>query len=292
MVARPYKIDASQIRLFLDCREQYRQAYVLGRASKKPLIHREFGIGFHKGCEVFWKGWDYSAALMAALDYVGGIDCTLLTVKEKQKWDEMTAYMPDLLAAYFDSVEYEPGVNIKVEKEWSLSYDPLGCDYKLSNVTLCGRIDRFTNGFHLIDIKTDSGIDTKDAFREKWLRDVGLALYDWYLKTVDTPPRMVAIERCIKPYRGRPAKVELVELPEITSDGYRKRFEQQLKMVLADMVHHLDNYQDMAPWLMNTNHACTTKYGPCEYLSVCNRGESQRELARFKQREEHLVCRQ
>ena len=288
MISRPYKIDASQIRLFLDCREQYRQAYVLGRASKKPLIHREFGIGFHKGCEVFWRGGDYSAALMAALEYVGGIDCTLLTVKEKQKWDEMTAYMPDLLAAYFDSVEYVPDSNIYVECEWSFPYDPLG---PLANVTLCGRIDRLTEGLSLNDIKTDSGIDTKEAFREKWLRDVGLALYDWYLCHSGIVPRMVAIERCIKPYRGRPAKVELVELPEITSDGYRKRFEQQLKMVLADMVHHLDNYQDMAPWLMNTNHSCTTKYGPCDFLAICNRGESQRELARFKQREEHLAIR-
>ena len=289
MISRPYKIDASQIRLFIDCREAYRQAYVLGRASKKPLIHREFGIGFHKGCEVFWRGGDYSAALVAAFDYAACIDCTLLTVKEKQKWDEMCGYMPDLLAAYFDSVEYEPGANLLVEDEWTCP-GPYG-DVSYGVVELCGRIDRFTRDHVLIDIKTDSGIDTKEAFREKWLRDIGLAMYDWFL-CKGGPPRMVAIERCIKPYRGRPAKVELVELPEITSDGYRKRFEQQLKMVLADMVHHLDNYQDMAPWLMNTNHSCTTKYGPCEYLSCCNHGESQRELARFKQREEHLVIRQ
>jgi len=290
-VERPYKIDATQIRLWLDCRESYRLSYVESLRPRKPLIHREFGIGFHKGVEVFWGGGDYSAALAAASQYVQLIDETGLSVKERQKWQEMVRYMPDLLAVYFDNVEYAPDANLLVEKEWNVLFANPETPVDDVAAVLCGRIDRFTKQHALIDVKTDSGIGSAEEFRQKWLRDVGLALYDWYLCEVGTPPQMVAIERCIKPYRERPARYEYVELPEITSSGYRERFRQQLGLILADMVHYLDNYQDMKPWPMNSNHSCTTKYGPCDFLEGCNKGWSQRTLEKFKPREEHLAVR-
>jgi hypothetical protein len=77
-------------------------------------------------------------------------------------------------------------------------------------------------------------------------------------------------------------------LPEITA--YRKRFEQQLTWICNEIQHYHQSYRTMHPWPMAQGQ-CLTKYGACEYLPLCNQGETSKTLANYKTREEHLNLR-
>lgn len=284
-------IDATQIRMFLDCRESYRLAYIENRASKKPALAREFGIAIHLGVEAFWQGKDFPEALAIVSDYMSKVNTMGCTPEEDRKWREMNNYAPDLLACYYDNVEYGDKVLIlngapMTEHEWKYE-SPFG----IEGLTLCGRIDRYERGYRLVDLKTASeiGKNWKADYKNSMLRDVGLSLYDWYLcNGVPLNPNEIELEVLIKPYRDKATRFERVPMNEIIA--YRKRFEQQLKWVLKEMKCYHDNFREAYPWPMAQGQ-CVTKFGPCQFLEGCNRGWSGKTLDKYKQRKEHLTIR-
>ena len=168
----------------------------------------------------------------------------------------------------------------KIEYEWSEQY--------MEGVFLCGKIDRFTCDKELFDLKTASeiGPNWKKKYKEEKLRDCGLALYDWYL---NPKPKSIEMEVLVKPYKDKPSRLEPIPLNEIIQ--YRDRFKQQLNWVVREMVHYIRSYSGVKPWPMNYGPMCMTKYGECDYLRLCNYGDTQKNLAKYKKREEHLKCR-
>ena len=278
------RIDASQLECFGDCHERFRRRYIENIVPKKPAIHLEFGKAFHFGPEMFWKGKGYDEAFTRAIQHVASVDQSELGPQERDKWQEMQRYLPDMLACYFESHspdeidQYNPN---EIEFEWV---------YRCQGFELCGKIDRLSKSRILYDIKTASAVgkDWKENLRQQYLRKIGIGLYDWYLcKNPITLPSNVIIEVCVKPYRGSKPQVVEIELPEIIA--YRQRFQQQLEWRVAELKHYIENYAGTKPWPMNDGAVCVTKYGQCDYLKrLCNVGDSPRNLAHFKPREEHL----
>ncbi|KKL82360.1 hypothetical protein LCGC14_1985590, partial [marine sediment metagenome] len=69
------------------------------------------------------------------------------------------------------------------------------------------------------------------------------------------------------------------------------RFKQQLNWVVKEMVHYMRSYVKVKPWPMNYGPMCMTKYGPCDYLELCNYGNIPKYISEYKPREEHLEIR-
>ena len=58
----PIYIDASMIKCFSDCREQFRRRYIENIVPSKPSIAYVFGTAVHMAVEAFWKGKTYREA--------------------------------------------------------------------------------------------------------------------------------------------------------------------------------------------------------------------------------------
>ncbi len=274
-------IDASMIKCFADCREQFRRRYIENIVSSKPSIAYVFGTAVHMAVEAFWKGSPYREAYDIGLAHLDSLDISALTVREQGKYNELINALPDMLEVYYKGHDntHEPSM---IEYEWSYEYS--------KDVVLCGKIDRY-DSFNLFDLKTASeiGKDWKKNYKAEKLRDCGLSLYDWYLCHGIMNPQSVAMEVLIKPYKDKPPRLELIELNEIIQ--YRDRFKQQLNWVVKEMVHYIRNYAQVKPWPMNYGPMCMTKYGPCDYLPLCNLGDTPKNVAKYKTREEHLELR-
>jgi hypothetical protein len=296
-------LDATAIREWLSCRENYRQGFVLNRRSKQTAIHREFGIALHLGVEDFWSGQDFASALARVMEYLNNVHLFGLTPDAMRKWDEMVKYAPDMLACYYDSVEYDPTRILFVEHpvlcesqaaQWvsSRSLPMIEHEWKAEyqDVTLCGRIDRCEVGPRLVDLKTASEIGKtwKADYKQSMLRDVGLALYDWYLCQIGHAPTMVTLEVLVKPYRDKPPRFTTIDMPEIIA--YRKRFEAQLKWIVREIAHYHEHYLQANPWPMSQG-ACNGKFGACQFLGLCNGGENEKTLKGYGPRREHLDIR-
>lgn len=285
-------LDASAIRDFLSCREYYRFKYVANKVPAKPSIHREYGIGIHKGVEAFWQGKGYTEALTIAMGYLQSVKLPGITPVESGKWEEMLGYAPDMLGAYYTGMEQDTASVEMVEQEWNYPLVPL---VEGEVITLCGRIDLVLSGC-LRDLKTatEIGKTWKRDYRELMLRDIGLGLYDWYLVRAGHAPVNVVLDVLLKPSSGRfgaakPARLERIELPELVTDGYRKRFDMQLRWIAREIAEYHDRYREMRPWPMDTQHSCNTKYSSCEYLPVCNYGRKEED--KLVTRIEHLEVR-
>lgn len=283
----PLQIDATALRDWASCREFYRFLHHEKIISAKPQIHREFGIAVHLGCEAFWKDIPYQQALLGAMEHCDAVTgLELLPPPEREKWDTMLGNLPDVLATYYDSAHVgDEDPTTMLEHEWLLVYAP--------GVDLCGRIDRFTTGRRLVDVKTASEIGRTWAsdYRKQMLRDPGLAMYDWYLCQIGNAPMEAWLEVLVKPYRDKPSRLELFNMKEIVSSGYRRRFAQQLKWAIAEITHYHDNYGNQKPWPMNTSHSCFTKYGPCGFLEICTGGMTPRNEHKFIDKPDHLTIR-
>jgi RecB family exonuclease len=274
-----YHLDASRISLFLTCREAFRRKYVESIVPVKPAIHRELGIAFHKGAELFWKGEGYETALRQSVEYCQTVDSGLLNVQEQAKWQEMRGYLPDMLGCYFEAhQEAEIQDQLLIEREFDVVFN--------ERVHLVGRIDRISKQGVLYDIKTASAVGKSwfEDLRQQYLRSFALGLYDFVSRA--TPISNIVVEVCVKPYRGSKPQVKELPLPEIIS--YRRRFEQHLKLVVSEMVHYLDHYQRMKPWPMAAETICQGKYGPCDFLPACVQGDSPKVMEKYVPRKEHL----
>ena len=337
-------LDATAIDTFLQCREKHRQRYLENRASTYPSIHLAFGHSVHvaveacwdcpacpeckskvkghyplKGCSCDWHEYDYwrasyEQAMKLAAEDMEKFPEHLLTPPDQQKWRDLALALPEMVAAYFDGVEFEEGA--EVEQEWSEPYlgtcdcDPAHshihdekCRKWFPNVALCGKIDRYHKGI-LYDVKTASEIGRtwKSDYRATLLRTFQFGLYDWYLRQRDGVidvtkpseltkqheyyPSTCKIEVLVKPYKGKPARLEVFDLPEITV--YRKRFEQQLAWVVTEIVRYHEQYAEQKPWPMASSQTCQGKFSACEYIDGCNKGWTPKVLEGYKTREEHL----
>ena len=290
------KIDASMLRCFESCREMFRRRYIENIVPQKPAIHLEFGRCFHLGIEAFWKGLSYDESFGAASQAAQELDQSYLNMKEREKWQEMKLYLPELLGVYYeqhdqDEIQYVAQIDGKkaVEMEWKLS------NWEHRSATICGKIDRvMQRNWHisLIDNKTTSAFVrnwAEDFYQEK-SRDIGIALYDCYLRQIGMTPRQVVVEAAIKPYYGktkqRKASYRLFNMPSIVNN--RKRFDEQLKWRVDELLHYIESYGEKNHWPMSDGEICHTKYGFCDYIHLCNEGASPANLNKFKPRKEHL----
>jgi len=182
-----------------------------------------------------------------------------------------------------------------------------------TQVILCGRMDRLMVGPRLVDVKTASeiaqgGIPWKQQYRQDKILDLQFALYDWYLQQVcaecghvkDEPgycslhmfksmaPIEIYLEVLLKPYKSKAARYEKIELNELITDSYRKRFAQQLKWKVSEIVHYVENYSQQKPWPLAGGLACSSKYGKCAYIDLCAWGDSDKTMKKFKERVPHL----
>src|SRR6266403_809960 len=274
-------LDSSAIKCFLDCREQYRLRYVENRVALEPSYHQTIGVAVHLAAEVHNRGGSFETGLAMAAAKLGEFPEHLLNPYKRQRFRELAVELPSMVACYFDTVEV--GKVIAVEEEWS-------CEF-LPGVTLCGRKDKVeTDPAVIFDLKTASEIGkTWNAdFKNQMLRDFGLALYDWHECQIGRVPETIKVECLVKPYKGKESRLELFNLPEITQ--YRKRFEQQLSWVVNEIKHYHEHYAAQHPW-PQAQGQCMTKFGPCEYLKICNGGSSPKIMADYTERQEHLTIR-
>lgn len=281
-------LDSTALKAWSDCREFYRQNQLVNIVSIAPNIHYELGKAVHLAIERFWAGDSFEKALAAAGDITNLYPVKLLSSSDADTWKRLVDTLPDIVAKYFDSVEYEPAKLIKCESEWSLTYN--------DEVTLCGRLDRLMVGPRLVDVKTASeinrgGVPWKQAYREEKLLDLQFQLYDYWLCKSGTPPIECYLEVILKPYKTKSARYERIDLPEVISDSYRKRFEQQLAWKVSEITHYIKNYSDQKPWPLAGGLACQNRYGECPYAVGCRWGWTPKVLEKFTTRTEHLELR-
>lgn len=279
-------IDASQLRLYTECRESYRRTYVANEVPVGVPIHKFYGIGVHMAIDQFWQGKPFTTALEVADAFLDSTDLTGVSTKDQAKWHEMREYLPDLLALYYDGTAYTPDEVVGIEEEWTLA-EPFG----IKGVTLCGRKDRVMTGGRLFDAKTatDMGGTWRADYKATMLRDYGLALYDWHEAQTRVAPTMVTLEILVKPSKAwsnraaKPARLELMEMPEIPL--LRRRFEQQLKWLIQELEHAHEHYAEAKPWIMSQS-ACRSVYSMCPHLVACNGGK-----VKYVPRVEHIEAR-
>jgi hypothetical protein len=291
----PLHIDASFLKSWSDCREQARNSFIEERAPVVESIYYRMGTAVHLGVEEFWKGNTFERALYAAHGVCNTYPTKLLNPYFTNKWKELVDQLPDLLACYYDGVEYDPAKlqqwgtgGPMVEIEWSYPYS--------EDVILCGRIDRVMAGPELTDVKTASEIASygqswKDSYTRSSMLAVQFGLYDWYLGQIGLSPRRCYLEVLLKGYKSKPCRLEIIELPHVTTESYRQRFKQQLAFKLSEIVHYFKHYREQKPWPMSGGSACKTVYGECPMLEGCLNGWTPKVLEKFKAREEHLEVR-
>ncbi len=285
-------LDASALSGWSNCREFFRRQQIVRQELTKENPHYVFGKAMHLAVEEFWKGNTYDQALNAAYEVCNQYPVETLNPAETETWTRLVKCTPDLVACYFNSVTYEPEQLLAVEQEWSIPYDIEG---KMSGpvVTLCGRMDRLAVGPRLVDVKTASeiasaGIPWKQGYRQDKILDLQFALYDWYLCQQGTPPIEIYLEVLLKPYKGKAARYEKIDLSILLTDSYRKRFRQQLAWKVSEIVHYVENYSQQVPWPLAGPLACSSKYGKCQFLDICCFGDEEKILKKYKRREPHL----
>jgi len=304
-------LDATSITAFLRCKEEFRQTYLVGRASRYIAIHRSSGIAVHRGIESLWRGKTFTEAQHVMMDYFLKIDESRILPTDLKKWGELKEMAPEQLAVYADGTEIIPGCALEHEWTWK---EPFG----IAELTLGGRMDRVELGgsglsaplcetphparsVKLIDIKTASEIDGYDEFGKKvgWERsyraqmckDVGLGLYDCYLRKIGLVPTAVVLEVITKPSEryGKKCRLVKMELPEVLA--YRERFDMLLELTAREILHYVRHYREMQPWPMNVS-ACSGKFGNCSFYALCNLGLNPRTEKLYGKREEHLSIKE
>ena len=299
----PLYIDASMIKCFSACPEQFRELYVENIVPIEPNIYLSFGTGLHLSHEAFWKGEDLRSALNIGLNYLEGIDQELITrVDKRKKFNSLIDMLPDMMACYYKEVEQDLDKVLYIEHEWSIPYDPI------PGVNLCGKIDRFTTEYELRDLK---GMSEVGISKQQMLRNFGMALYDWYLCQIGKTPKSIGMDILTKPYRCKKHKLleevpdncksqyrckpcKLIYLPLDEMIAHRKEFEKQIKSYVTQIKFYLDHNTKIERWEMATGIPCQLSFGymtfDCDYLQKCNYGNSQK-LVKYKPREEHLEIR-
>ena len=306
-------LDSSALAGWSNCREFYRRQQLEKIEPVKPSTYYHFGKATHLMVESLWRGETYEQAMAIAYDCINEYPVEMLNPAELETWTRMVKGTPDITEAYFNGVTYSPEALLWVEKEWSIPYS---VDSTATSVILCGRMDRLMAGPRLVDVKTASeisqqGVPWRQQYRQDKVLDLQFALYDWYLcrmcKTcghdkafhdstirdgdhefTSMAPIEIYLEVLLKPYKSKAARYEKIELNELITESYRKRFRQQLKWKVSEIVHYMENYSAQKPWPLAGGLACSSRYGTCQFQPICSFGESPKLMAKYKTREPHL----
>ena len=306
-------LDATALKGFSDCREYFRRQQIEKIEPVKPSTYYTFGTAIHRSVEAFWRGESYEKALNEAYEVTNTYPVQLLNPPELDTWERLVKCTPDVLAVYYDSVHYSPEALLWVEKEWSIPFrydNNPNLSLVRTQVILCGRMDRLMAGPRLVDVKTASeisqqGVPWKQQYRQDKVLDLQFALYDWYLcqicaqcgerkgshpdhEFVSMAPIEIYLEVLLKPYKSKAARYERIDLNELITESYRKRFRQQLKWKVSEIVHYVENYSQQKPWPLAGGLACSSRYGTCQFQPICSFGESPKLMAKYKTREPHL----
>lgn len=97
-------LDASAIKTWLDCREQYRLRYMENRVSAVPSYHQSIGIALHLAAEVHNRGGSFETGLALAASELQKFPEDKLNPYQRQRFQELARELPSLVAAVFDNI--------------------------------------------------------------------------------------------------------------------------------------------------------------------------------------------
>lgn len=276
-------IDASQIKLWRECREKHRLSYYLGYEKAQPNIHYMFGSVVHKICEGYWAGRPYMETFHEALKLSQQLDIRKLDSKTSTKWSELCEAIAPITTIYFgyhdvenksyeiDDTKIANGPKpIMNESEFTWEW---GSHAGLT-VLCCGVVDRFSSSACLTDTKTASAVgkEWKTDLKKRLLREPQMGFYSRYLNSQGMKVNKIEYEIIVKPYRGSDPRIETIDVTKEVRT-YQPTFEQQFDWTIREMCEYYSPFSgctDAAPWPMS-NTACTTSiFGECEYLPACS----------------------
>src|SRR5215510_12004170 len=114
-------IDSSMFASFNRCREEFRQTWLMNRASAFASVHQVFGSAVHDAVEAFWTDTQFSDALNIATNTMRKEESRVHSSDQK-KWGELKAMLPTCIATYFDSVEYDEEKLLKINGQIAVEH--------------------------------------------------------------------------------------------------------------------------------------------------------------------------
>jgi hypothetical protein len=265
------RVNATQLKLWNECREKHRIEYLLGKSAVEPSIHYHFGSVIHKMAEGYWSGKPYMESFHAALKLAQELDIRLLNTKDQSKWSALQDAIAPITTIYYgyhgDNSHltlHRPFMNEQtIEWEWGT--------YNGIKVICNGIIDRFSLNYKLIDTKTASAVGTawKSDLKKRLLREPQMGFYLRHLQEQkDWEVLGIEYEIIVKPYRGSDPRIETIDVTDEVM-AFQPVFIQQMDWAIREMVEFYTRCTDAEPWPMS-NTACVSMWGECDYLPVCS----------------------
>src|SRR5580765_971387 len=279
------RINATQLKLWSECREKHRIEYLLGMGAVEPSIHYHFGTVIHKMADGYWSGLPYMESFHNALKVAQELDIRLLNAKDQSKWSALQDAIAPITTIYYgyhgDKASLEPAILNEKTIEW-----PWG-EYAGIKVICNGIIDRLSHGNKLVDTKTASAVGTswKADLKKRLLREPQMGFYLRYLEHnwlrrlemgVGTEGlgkvEKIEYEIIVKPYRGSDPRIETIDVTDEVM-SFQETFRQQMDWMIKEICTFYSQCADAQPWPMS-NTACIGMFGECDYLPVCLGKES------------------
>ena len=269
---RILRINATQLKLWSECREKHRIEYLLGMGAVEPSIHYQFGSVIHKMAEGYWSGKPYMESFHEALKVAQELDVRLLNAKDQSKWSALQDAIAPITTIYYGyhsdwAMSNPPKLNEStVEWEWGM--------HAGIKVICNGIIDRFSFEDRLIDTKTASAVGTswKSDLKKRLLREPQMGFYLRYLQQEGQYVDKVEYEIIVKPYRGSDPRIETIDVTDEVM-SFQETFRQQMDWQIKELCTFYANCLDAQPWPMSST-ACIGMFGECDYLPVCLGKES------------------
>ena len=267
---RVLRINATQLKLWSECREKHRIEYLLGKSAVEPSIHYHFGSVIHKMAEGYWSGKPYMESFHAALKVAQELDIRLLNGKDQSKWSSLQDAIAPITTIYYgyhgDKASLaRPELNeTTIEWEWG--------KYAGIEVICNGIVDRFNFNYDrkLVDTKTASAVGTswKSDLKKRLLREPQMGFYNRYLTESHREPLRIEYEIIVKPYRGSDPRIETIDVTDEVM-SFQPVFIQQMDWAIRELCEFYSKCADAEPWPMS-NTACMGMWGECDYLPVCS----------------------
>jgi len=264
------RVNATQLKLWNECKEKHRIEYLLGKSAVEPSIHYHFGSVIHKMAEGYWSGKPYMESFHDALKVAQELDVRLLNAKDQGKWSGLQDAIAPITTIYYGyhgetAQVFPPVMNEKTfEWEWGTHAN--------IKVICNGIIDRFSNNGYLIDTKTASAVGPtwKSDLKKRLLREPQMGFYLRYLmpgiKTYDV--NRIQYEIIVKPYRGSDPRIETIDVTDEVL-AFQPVFIQQMDWAIREICEFYSKCADAEPWPMS-NTACVSMWGECDFLPVCS----------------------
>lgn len=269
---RILRINATQLKLWSECREKHRIEYLLGMGAVEPSIHYHFGSVIHKMAEGYWSGKPYMESFHDALKVAQELDIRLLNAKDQSKWSALQDAIAPITTIYYgyhgDKIKvWPPKLNEStIEWEWGT--------HAGITVICNGIIDRLSFQQELTDTKTASAVGTtwKSDLKKRLLREPQMGFYYRYLIESGEEVTGIQYEIIVKPYRGSDPRIETID---VTSEvmSFQPIFIQQMDWAIREICEFYSKCADASPWPMS-NTACVSMWGECDFLPVCSGNKS------------------